>query len=129
MPPQSPRFGGSLATVSQADGKLIFASYRGHHVHLAMLNLSDNVTGNLPPIDGLAVSTCGHGTLYAVDSGAGTIEALSTKGWASGTVFVGEPNDNGNPLLGTLNLNSGTITPLGNHMVSPKGLLFVPGHC
>jgi hypothetical protein len=31
----------------------------------------------------------------------------------------------GNPLLGTLNLFTGKITPLGNHFQSPKGLLFV----
>jgi hypothetical protein len=38
----------------------------------------------------------------------------------------GEPSDNGNPLIGTLNLFTGQITPLGNTFVSPKGLLFVP---
>ena len=42
------------------------------------------------------------------------------------TVFVGEPNDNGNPLVGTLNLSTGQVTPLGNTFASPKGLLFLP---
>jgi hypothetical protein len=129
MPLASPRFAGDLATISQADGRLIFASHLAGTPRISQLNLTDNVSGNIPPIDGLAVATCGHGTLYVVDAGANTIYALDTKGWPAGTVFVGEPNDNGNPLLGTLNLNTGVITPLGNHFVSPKGILFIPDHC
>jgi hypothetical protein len=94
------------------------------------LRLSDNVSGNAPPIDGLAVATADAGTLYVVDNTPGTITALDTTGWPKGTVFVGEPNDNGNPLIGTLNLSTGVITPLGNTFVNPKGILFVParGH-
>jgi hypothetical protein len=34
--------------------------------------------------------------------------------------------DNHNPLVGTLNLSTGQITPLGNTFGSPKGLLFLP---
>jgi hypothetical protein len=63
-----------------------------------------------------------------VDAQAGAIQALDTVGWARGTVFVGEPSDNGNPLIGVLNLYTGVITPLGNHFLSPKGLLFVAEH-
>ncbi|MCI4360743.1 MAG: hypothetical protein L3J91_03495 [Thermoplasmata archaeon] len=129
MPRMSPRFGGDLATVSQGDGQIIFASHLAGTPSLSVLNLSDNVSGNVPPIDGLAVATCGDGTLYVVDAGAGTITALDTKGLPAGTVFVGEPSDNGNPLVGTLNLNTGNITPFSNHFVSPKGLLFLPDHC
>lgn len=128
MPRASPRYGGDLATISQGDGRLIFAESGGRdtHLRLTQLNLTDNVSGNLPPIDGLAVATANEGTLYVVDAKAGTITALVTDGWPKGTVFVGEPNDNGNPLIGTLNLNTGRITPLGNVFGSPKGLLFVP---
>ena len=82
--------------------------------------------GNVPPIDGMAVATAGRGTLYVVDNKAGTILALDTSGLPAGTVFVGEPNDNGNPLVGALNLSTGRITPLGNTFASPKGLLFLP---
>lgn len=126
MPAQSPRFAGQLVTISQGDGQMIFASHLGTTPKLTVLNLTDNVAGNVPPIDGMAVATSGRGTLYAVDNKAGTITALHTAGWPAGTVFVGEPNDNGNPLIGTLNLSTGQITPLGNKFVSPKGLLFIP---
>jgi hypothetical protein len=128
MPRASPIFAGDLATISQGDGEIIFASHLVSSPRLWVLNLTDNKPGNMPPIDGLAVATSNRGTLYVVDSKAGTIQALNTDGCPKGTVFVAEPKDNGNPLLGTLNLFTGNITPLGNHFQSPKGLLFVPGH-
>jgi hypothetical protein len=126
MPPQAPRFAGQLVTIAQADGQMIFASHLRLVPKLTVLNLTDNKPGNVPPIDGFAGATAGSGTLYVVDAKAGTISALDTHGWPAGTIFVGEPSDNGNPLIGTLNLFTGQITPLGNKFVSPKGLLFVP---
>jgi len=126
MPAQAPRFAGQLVTIGQADGQMIFASHLASAPRLTVLNMTDNVPGNVPPIDGMAGATAGAGTLYVVDNKAGTILALKTNGWPAGTVFVGEPSDNGNPLVGTLNLFTGKITPLGNKFVSPKGLLFVP---
>ena len=126
MPGQSPRFQAQPVTISQGDGQMIFAQGLGNRPRLTVLNLTDNVPGNVPPIDGMAVATAGRGTLYVVDNKAGTITALDTHGLSAGTVFVGEPNDNGNPLVGTLNLFTGQITPLGNTFTSPKGLLFLP---
>ena len=125
MPSSSTRFAGDLATISQADGEIIFANLTGKSVHLHVLPLTDNKAGNVPPIDGIAVATSSSGTLYVVDAGNNTMLALNTKGWPAGTVFVGEPSDNSNPLVGVLNLHTGVITPLTNVFVSPKGLLFV----
>ena len=122
----APRFAGQLATISQADGQVVFASHDGDGVHLTVLGVSDNRAGNIPPIDGLAVATEQRGTLYVVDAAAGTITALTTNGLAEGTVFVSEPSDNNNPLVGTLDLFTGRISPLGNAFQSPKGVLFVP---
>jgi hypothetical protein len=126
MPLSSPRYAGDLATISQGDGKIIFASHIASTPRLFVLSLTDNKVGNIPPIDGIAVATSSQGILYVVDAAAGTIQALSTTGLPKGTVFVSEPSDNSNPLVGTLNLTTGVITPLGNVFVSPKGLLFVP---
>ncbi|MDA4127158.1 MAG: hypothetical protein OK452_08175 [Thaumarchaeota archaeon] len=126
MPRASPRFGGALATIGQADGQIVFATRLGHNPHLKVLTITDNKPGNVPPTDGLAVATSRHGTLYVVDASASKIYALDTTGWPAGTVFIGEPKDQGNPIVGTLNLFTGKITPLGNSFVSPKGLLFVP---
>jgi hypothetical protein len=126
IPDAAPRFAGQLATISQADGQIVFASIRHDDRDLTVLNLTDNIAGNIPPIDGLATATAERGTLFVVDAKAGTITALTTDGWPAGTVFVGEPSDNGNPLIGTLNLFTGQIAPLSNAFLSPKGLLFVP---
>jgi hypothetical protein len=126
MPGESPRFADQLVTISQGDGQMIFASRVRSMPRLTVLNMTDNKPGNVPPIDGMAAATADQGTLYVVDAKAGTITALDTSGWPAGTVFVGEPSDNANPLVGTLNLFTGQITPLGNTFVSPKGLLFIP---
>ena len=126
MPDASPVFGGQLATISQADGKIVFASHLPGTPHLTVLTATDSVRGNVPPLDGLAVATADRGTLYVVDAGSGAVSALDTRGWPAGTVFVGEPSDNHNPLVGTLDLSSGRVTSLANAFVSPKGLLFVP---
>jgi hypothetical protein len=126
MPQDTPRFAGDLATVAQADGQIVFASHLQHNPQLTVLGVTDNKVGNVPPLDGFAVATSDHGTLYVIDAKAGVIKALDTTGWQAGTVFVGEPSDNGNPLVGVLNLSTGAATPLGNSFLSPKGLLFVP---
>jgi len=126
MPNAGEAFAGDLATISQADGLIIFASRLELHPHLSVLSASDNVAGNAPPLDGLAVATSGSGTLYVVDGAANTITALNTSGCPWGTVFVGEPNDNDNPLIGTLSLSTGKITVFGNTFQSPKGMIFVP---
>lgn len=129
MPPSSPLYAGDLATISQGDGRLIFASHLGYNPQLTQLNLTDNVSGNLPPIDGIAITTANGGTLYASDalggSGAGSILKFDTAGWPAGTVFVTEPDDNGNPFIGILNLTTGVITPFANHLLDPKGLIYV----
>jgi hypothetical protein len=135
MPSVSPRFGTQLATISQADGQIIFSTNTASSTpagttppppQLTSLHVTDNKSGNVPPIDGLAVATADAGTLYVVDGGSNQIKALNTSGWPAGTVFVSEPSDNSNPLVGTLNLSTGVITPLANTFTSPKGLLFVP---
>lgn len=49
----------------------------------------------------------------------------SIHGYPAGTVFVTEPSDNGNPLIGILDLSNGVITPFANHLINPKGLIYV----
>ena len=136
VPADAPRFAGRLMLNSQGDGQMIFAS-SPESPSLIVLNLFDGPTAafpsgeNLPPMDGFAVATADAGTLYVVDNkggaaGTGSITALHTGGWQEGTVFVSEANDNGNQLIGTLNLHTGKVTPLGNTFANPKELLFVP---
>jgi hypothetical protein len=127
MPENTPSYPGALAQISQADGEVIFSSPTLTGTpQLWQLNVTDHRPGNVPPIDGFAVATSNSGWLYVVDAKGNNIQAFDTSGWPTGTVFVGEPSDNSNPLVGTLNLQTGVITPFTNTFASPKGLLFVP---
>jgi hypothetical protein len=129
MPQAGERFAGQLAQISQGDGQIVFAALQPPFVpSLTVMNLTDNKPGNVPPIDGLVVATTSSGTLYVVDAGANKILALDTTGCKAGTTFVGEPSDNSNPLVGTLNLSTGKITPLSGSYtyVSPKGMAYIP---
>ena len=127
VPSTVPRFGGQLLQGSQADSQLVFAAGAGSHAPtLTKLDLTYG-TATAPTVDDVTFSTADHGTLFVVDQGAGTINALSTDGFPSGTAFVAQPLDSGNPgQIGTIDLATGMITPLDTHFASPKGLLFLP---
>jgi hypothetical protein len=128
MPSASPRFAGQLAQVAQADGEVIFVHRpTGAAPPLTRLSLSNSGSpSSHPPVDDIAVATADRGTLYVTDPKAGTVTALSTAGLPVGTVFAAEASDAKTPLVGTLDLATGVITPLGNTFTNPHGLLFVP---
>jgi hypothetical protein len=125
MPDTSPRFVGQLAQVSQGDGVIVFAGGLSATPALTQLTLNDG-SGSAPSVDGMAEATAPSGTLFFVDRPNDTIKSIHRTD-PSGTVYVGEDNGSNNPLIGTLNLTTGSITPFpfatsGN----PKGILFVP---
>jgi hypothetical protein len=128
MPSASPRFAGQLAQVSQADGEVVFVDHPDRpSPTLGRLDLSNSGSpSSHPPVDDIAVATADRGTLYVTDPKAGTVTALSTAGLPAGTVFAAEASDTKTPLVGTLDLATGVITPLGNTFTNPHGLLFVP---
>ncbi len=130
LPSASPRFAGQLAQVSQADGEVVFVDRPGSSDRtLTSLNLSNHGSpSSHPPVDDVAVATSNKGTLYVTDPTSGTITALSTAGLPAGTVFAAEASDTNTPLVGTLDLATGVITPLGNTFTNPHGLLFVPSN-
>jgi hypothetical protein len=127
LPAASPRYASQLVQVAQADGQMVFVKDPASaHPSLTMLALSQP-SGTIPTVNDLAVATSDEGTLYVTDPDK--VVALSTKGLPRGTVFVAETKDTGAPLVGTLDLGTGKITPLGNMLANPHGLLFVPsGH-
>jgi len=77
--------------------------------------------------DDFTWATTGEGTLYAVDTSANTISAIKGP-FAPGTAFISVPkSDTGVAgYVGTVNLTTGSVTPLGISLTNPKGLLFVP---
>lgn len=128
LPSSSPRFAHKLAQVSQADGEIVFADRpTGPDPALTRLALANRGSpSSQPPVDDIAVATADQGTLYVTDPTAGTVSALSTAGLPAGTVFAAETSDAKTPFVGTLDLATGVITPLGNTFTNPHGLLFVP---
>lgn len=123
MPGTSTRFAGQLAQVSQGDGVIVFASGLPDRPALTQLALSDG-SGSNPSVDGLAVATASSGTLYVVDRAHNTVEALPRQD-AVGTTYVAEDNGSNNPLIGTVDLTTGTIKPFATGG-NPKAVLFVP---
>ena len=131
VPSGSPEFAGDFMLNSQGDQELIFSGASGQN--LQVLKISK-------PVDDTAWATSASGSLYATDSGADTVDAI-TGSFKPGTAYtaVAPCNANSAPTvcpappryppnsLGTINLKTGavsTITVTGP--VSPKGLIFVP---
>jgi hypothetical protein len=131
LPSASPRFADQLTQVSQADGEIVFVDHPASpDPTLTRLTLSNQGSPSPPPspppVDDITVATADQGTLYVTDPKAGKVTALSTVGLPRGTVFAAEASDTNTPLVGTLDLATGVITPLGNTFANPHGLLFVP---
>jgi hypothetical protein len=128
LPSASPRFAHRLAQVSQADGQIVVVDHPDRpDPALTRFNLANRGSpSSHPPVDDITVATADQGTLYVTDPTAGKVTALSTAGLPRGTVFAAEASDTNTPFVGTLDLATGVITPLGNTFSNPHGLLFVP---
>lgn len=118
--PKSARlFGGDVGLVSQNDADVIFI----HNIGTA--HQSQNIVPVGTNINDLAWATRSQGTLYMTDSPTGKIYAVSGK-FTPGTVFVTSPGDAGvAAFLGTVDLKTGIVTPMGVGFGSPEGLIFV----
>ena len=133
VPGFEPRFAGDFMLTSQGDEQQIYVNAPGtKHQHLWVLNLSQSV-------DDTAWSTSWHGSFYATDNGADTVDVILGSFWP-GTAFVavtpcgannapatcpapGFPNN----YLGHLNLFNGQIlkVSLRGASLHPQGLIFV----
>jgi hypothetical protein len=130
VPPGSPDHAGDFMLNSQGDQDLIFSAADGQN--LQVLKLSK-------PVDDTAWATSASGSLYATDSGADTVDAI-TGSFTPGTAYtaVAPCNANSAPStcpgpgyaansLGMINLKTGAVsnvTEIGP--VTPKGMIFVP---
>ena len=132
VPGFEPRFAGDFMLTSQGDEQQIYVNAPGSkHQHLWVLNLSQSV-------DDTAWSTSWHGSFYATDNGADTVDVILGSFWP-GTAFVavtpcgansapatcpapGFPNN----YLGHLDMFTGHIFPVSLRGASlhPQGLIF-----
>lgn len=119
VPRSSPRFAGSFMLDGQADLQLVFLSDHGRSAgKLSVLTVST-------PLDDTAFATSSHQTLWLTDPAANELVSVSGT-FASGQAVSTVTPDTGPSYLATLNLTSGTLTPVaGLGGVQPKGLMFV----
>jgi hypothetical protein len=130
VPSGSPQFAGDFMLNSQGDLELIFSDASGQT--LKVLKISQSV-------DDTAWATSASGTLYATDSSADTVDAI-TGPFKPGTAYTAVTPCNANSApatcpappawpvnsLGTINLTTGAVTTVYHGPMTPKGLVFVP---
>jgi hypothetical protein len=127
VPASSPRFGRDFMLDSQGDLQQVYVrNAGGANQTFFVLNLSQSV-------DDTAWATASRGTLYSTD-GKSKVYAVRGRfrvGTAFSAVTPGNANNappNPGPnYLATLNLNTGTLTPVSGITFTAKGLVFVAG--
>jgi len=132
VPGFEPRFAGDFMLTSQGDEQQIYVNAPGSkNQHLWVLNLSQSV-------DDTAWSTSWHGSFYATDNGADTVDVIIGSFWP-GTAFVAVTPCGANNApatcpargfpgnyLGHLNMFNGQIlkVSLRGASLHPQGLIF-----
>ncbi len=77
-------------------------------------------------VDDTVWATATHGRMLVVDGPANVIYTVRAN-FTKGTVYTEAPNDSGvASFVGTIDLSTGTITPVAVGFSSPTGLLFIP---
>lgn len=115
VPQISPKFAGDFMLDSQGDSQLIFIH------NLGQSNQSKQVlqlNSQYQP-DDLAWATSKQGTLYISDSGTNKVYAV-TGNFTPGTVFVSLGSS-----VGTLDLNTGKVTPFMTGLSDSHGMKFI----
>lgn len=131
VPRRASPYGGGFVLNSQGDSELIFAADQGDSApSLTVLNLNaGSASSQAPQVDDVRWASSPHGTLLATDGQANKVYAI-TGSFGRGAVLTAIPNDSpslgGN--IGTIDLASGTVTPIVTGLQAPKGLLYLPGH-
>ncbi len=121
VPSDSPLFAGDIMLDSQGDSALVFVAHAG----MVGQTLTTLRVGT--QVDGLAWATASTGTMLVVDGATNKITSI-TGSFTPGTLFITGPSDSGVAgFVGTVNLTTGTITPVATGFNSPTGLLFIPG--
>ncbi len=111
---------GDVVLDNQAGSELVFV----HNISTAQQTVTRVPVGT--QIDDFVWATSAGGRLLIVDGSANTIYQM-TGAFVPNTVFVEAPSDSGVAgFVGTLDLTTGTITPIAVGFGSPTGLEFGP---
>lgn len=131
VPQRASKFGGDFVLDSQGDSELIFAADNGSSApSLTVLDLNAGTASpTAPQVDDVRWITSPHGTLFMTDGSANRIYAV-TGSFGTGSVVTAIPGDSPSLAgdLGSVDISTGTVTPILTGFQSPKGLLYLPGH-
>jgi hypothetical protein len=116
---------GDIVLDSQADDELIFVSNPGAFnqrvLRLPLRYLSS--TGLVPvEVDDTAFVTSTEGFILFADKQLNVVYALKKDAFVPGTAYTAA---DGGPFVGTIDLTTGTITPIVTGLSNPGGLVFV----
>jgi hypothetical protein len=115
VPQISSKFAGDFMLDSQGDQELVFIH------NLGSSNQSQQVLPLSAQVDDVVWATSSEGTLYVSDSS--TNKVYTVKGnFKPGTVFASVGTS-----VGTLDLNTGKITPFITGLSGSHGMTFIPG--
>lgn len=111
---------GNVVLIDQAGAKLVTI----HNAGASGQSVTSLTVGT--QIDDTVWAKKAGGRLFVVDATQNAIYVLRTT-FKPGTVYTEAPNDSGvASFVGTVDLKTGTITPVAIGFVKPTGLLFVP---
>ena len=116
---------GNIVLDSQADQELIIVSDPGSFAQRVLrLPLSYKTgSGSMPvEVDDTAFVTSTSGFILFADKGLNKVFALKKKAFAPGAAYTAA---DGGPFVGTVDLTTGTITPIVTGLSGPGGLVFV----
>jgi hypothetical protein len=116
---------GNIVLDSQADQELIYVTHPGEANQQALrLPLSFLAAGAAVPVetDDTAFVTSSQGFILFADKGLNTVFKLTRTGFVPGSAYTAA---DGGPFVGTLDLTSGTVTPVVTGISNPGGLVYV----
>jgi len=116
---------GNLVLDSQGDQELIYVTHPGQPDQQALrLPLSLSSAGASTPVetDDTAFVTASDGFVLFADKGLNTVFKLTRAGFVPGSAYTAA---DGGPVVGTLDLTSGVVTPIVSGLKNPGGLVFV----
>ena len=117
---------GNIVLDSQADSELIFIrDPLGEHQAVGRLSISSSAGPGIT-LDDTAFAPAARGSLLVTDVGGDAIYRIDagTFGFEPGVAYSASDTFG---LVGTLNLDTGELTPIVTGMVSARGLLFLTG--
>ena len=116
VPQNSTKYAGDFMLDSQGDKELIFIH------NLGSSNQTQTRLQISAQADDVIWATSGSGTLYVSDTGTNKVYAVKGT-FKPGTVFVSVGTN-----VGTLDLNTGKITPFVTGLSDSHGMTFIPGN-